>query len=291
MPTKASEFPRGNGVPPQSAAFWTANKDRYLRQLLIEDIEQVTKRDLVVLFHAPGTNGQVSSDDARYLVDMLSKPAYAEFDLMIETPGGIVDDAETVCALLKNTGRAYRVIVPAAAKSAGTTIALSASSIVMGHVSELGPIDPSLGRFPTEFLEDLSDEQKKFIAELGNDPLTGLDVLHLFWNGSQSQKQMKQLATKVLKTGMLCDSSDDDIGKVVNSLATRDIYASHGSTVDASEALKLGLKVERLDPNNDLWQRLWLLWNMYSYDCDLHGYDKMFESRFASHSVIYPKCD
>ena len=43
-------FPRGLALPVQTPLFWVTHKDRYLRQLLIRDIESATKRDLLVYF-------------------------------------------------------------------------------------------------------------------------------------------------------------------------------------------------------------------------------------------------
>lgn len=59
---------------------------------------------------------------------------------------------------------------------------------------------------------------------------------------------------------------------LLDKLATRDTYHSHGSVIDASEASSLGLKVEHLQPTDDLWRKLWLLRTMYAFDCRTRGY-------------------
>jgi len=48
--TPQESFPRSGEPPQQSPKHWVKEKDRYLRQLLIRDIEAVTKRPLVVFF-------------------------------------------------------------------------------------------------------------------------------------------------------------------------------------------------------------------------------------------------
>lgn len=40
----ADQFPRTSQLPSQSSRFWAKEKDRYLRQLLISDLEQTTGR-------------------------------------------------------------------------------------------------------------------------------------------------------------------------------------------------------------------------------------------------------
>lgn len=64
-------------------------------------------------------------------------------DLMINSPGGFGEAAEKLVMMCREhcTGE-FRVVVPNFAKSAGTMIALGGDAIVMGYVSELGPIDP-----------------------------------------------------------------------------------------------------------------------------------------------------
>ncbi len=63
---------------------------------------------------------------------------------MLASPGG---DGETAVRLLRAAQahcRELSVIVPDAAKSAATLLALGAHHIVMGTTSDLGPIDPQL---------------------------------------------------------------------------------------------------------------------------------------------------
>jgi hypothetical protein len=47
---RSEKFPRGAELPSQSPLFWVEQKDRYLRQLLIRDIEELSGRRLVVYF-------------------------------------------------------------------------------------------------------------------------------------------------------------------------------------------------------------------------------------------------
>src|SRR5947209_11249475 len=47
---RVEKFPRSTDLPVQSPLFWVEQKDRYLRQLLIRDLEELTGRRLVVYF-------------------------------------------------------------------------------------------------------------------------------------------------------------------------------------------------------------------------------------------------
>ena len=53
------KFPRSDNLPSQSPLFWVEQKDRYLRQLLIRDIEERTQRRLVVYFANRYENAQI----------------------------------------------------------------------------------------------------------------------------------------------------------------------------------------------------------------------------------------
>jgi hypothetical protein len=64
--------------------------------------------------------------------------------LLLHTPGGMTNAAESLVAYLRSKFKDFEVIVPTLAMSAGTMIALASDRIVMGRQSQLGPIDPQL---------------------------------------------------------------------------------------------------------------------------------------------------
>jgi ATP-dependent protease ClpP protease subunit len=70
-------------------------------------------------------------------------------DLILHTPGGSVSATISIVHYIRKMfGNDVRVIVPQIAMSAGTMIACSAKSIVMGKHSQLGPTDPHLAGVP-----------------------------------------------------------------------------------------------------------------------------------------------
>ena len=207
------------------------------------------------------------------MVELMSDLKGSPVDLMLETSGGLTDAAEAVISLLKNSVDDFRVIVANAAKSNGTLIALAARSIVMGATSELGPIEPSLGGIPCSILEMVEVASTNF-------------PMHML--GKFALKQSRNVATQLLKKGMLSGKSDIEIGAVVDALATRDKFPSHGSVVDHKEALELGLVIDYLPPEDAVWQRIWLLYCMFDYDCRKAKYLKMFEGRARSLALVAP---
>lgn len=188
---------------------------------------------------------------------------------MLETNGGFTDPTEKICALLRRLAPDLRVIIPRRAKSNGTVLALCGQQIIMSATSELGPIDPSLGGTPIEFILN---------APAGTVDPVMVQVAHSFMN------QTRKLATDLLMSGMMKERQADVAG-VVDKLASRNHYHSHGSVIDAKEANQLGLNVIELAPSDVLWQKLWLLRTMYAYDCARNGHAKLFEGEYVSSAV------
>ena len=65
-------------------------------------------------------------------------------DLLLHTPGGSPEAAADVIRVCRSYSKRFRVIVPNAAMSAGTLIAMGSDEIVMSDTSNLGPIDPQM---------------------------------------------------------------------------------------------------------------------------------------------------
>lgn len=245
-----------------------AHKDRYLRQLLIRDIEAVTGRALIVYFADDISLGcAIDHGDDVHLGELLQACYGEPVDLLIETIGGMTDATEKICSLLRADGRDFRVIVPRRAKSNGTVIAFSGTEVVMGMESELGPIDPSIGNIPVEFILNAP------AGAVG--PIEHQAALTF-------RKQTDKLAKDVLSTGMLKDKEPAFIAELVRKIGTRDHFHSHGSVINASEAIQLGLKVNYLKGDSDLWKKIMLLRAMFHFDCRAQGYLKIFEGRQVS---------
>lgn len=263
-------FPRNKEVPKQSPLFWVTHKDRYLRQQLIRDIQDDTQRDLIVYFtDTERTDAQIDQGDDQYLYELLKQKSRSGTDLIIETNGGFTDPTEKICSILRQLAPDLRVIVPRRAKSNGTVIALCGQQIIMSATSELGPIDPHLSGTPIEFIL--------------NAPEGAIDPV-LVQVADSFRRQTRKLATQLLETGMM-SNRPEAVPAVVEKLASRGTYHSHGSVIDASEAASLGLNVVELSDKDTLWQKLWLLRAMYAYDCGRNNHAKLFEGELVSSAV------
>lgn len=262
-----SQFPRTPDLTSQSPKYWAKEKDRYLRQLLILDIEAETGRPLFVYFSQ--LNQEISHSDPDDMAEILSAIDADEADFFIQTPGGSVDACEKIISVLKKKFKSYRVIVPSWAKSAGTVIALGSSKILLGINSELGPIDP-------HFTVNNLPVPCQLVATDPALPQHFRDMADL------AAKRMRQMAYDILERGMMNGKDQAEINGVIDKISDSVGYMSHGAVIDFTEAKNLGLSVEYLDPSSALWRRIWLLYCLYEYDARIKNLGKIFEgSRFS----------
>lgn len=257
-----SQFPRTADLPTQSAKYWAKEKDRYLRQLLIQDIEAATGRPLVVYFAQ--LSQQIDHTDPDDIAEIISAIDEKSVDIFIQTPGGLVDATEKIVSVLQKKFDDYRVIVPSWAKSAGTVIALSSSSIVFGINSELGPIDPHWQVNGMQVPCELIATDPKFDQ-------------HVQQMARLAAQRMSQMAGDILARGMLSGSDHTVIEGVIQKVSASTGYMSHGAVIDFGEAQSLGLKSEFIQPTEKLWQQIWLLYCMYDYDSRLKNLGKIIE--------------
>ena len=262
------QFPRSGKLPAQSSKYWAKEKDRYLRQLLISDIEDETGRELVVYFAR--MDQPIVETDADDLSEMFEGVESKNIDILIHTPGGSVDAIEKIVTVLQNRTDDYRIIVPSLAKSGGTVIALSSSKILLGINSELGPIDPQMvmpdfGPVPAEFIAE-DDSQPQLLRKIAE----------------TSVKRARALAEKYLREGMLKGKGEKEVKKVVEKISSAQSYGSHGAVIDHTEAMDIGISVEYMEPSSTIWRRVWLLYCLYDYDVRHKKLGKVFEGALYS---------
>lgn len=137
------------------------------QELARQCIDVIRRKYLLQLNSKTGRNG------IAYYSGFLSKPGIAQsaitdedkngfmmavhglqrdqgLDLILHTPGGSIAATQSLVNYLhKMFGNNIRAIVPQIAMSAGTMLACSCKSILMGKQSNLGPIDPHLRDIPT----------------------------------------------------------------------------------------------------------------------------------------------
>lgn len=128
-----------------------------LRRRYLRELAKHTGRATIVyatawMEHKQLTGDQVTINlsDVQGFMEAVSNVDERELDLILHSPGGSAEAAESIVEYLRTRFDHIRVIVPIAAMSAATMVALGADEIVMGSHSQLGPIDPQFTIFTPE---------------------------------------------------------------------------------------------------------------------------------------------
>lgn len=248
------------------------------RQALIEEIEKMTGRRLLV-YHASMQHqaGIMTGSDLNSVVDLcddLGSQRVAA-DLMLHTPGGDANAAELILNTIHQRANSVRVIVPRAAKSAGTLVAMGATVIVMGVASELGPVDPQipvivggiLRYLPAQAIVDSYDELVRLLnqAQASGQPGAAYATVLQQLNPAFVDEARRQIAhSKAMGERWLVRAMyPNDAARakgIMDRLGDANIHKSHGRMIDAKMARdEIGLRVRILPARNQLWRALWRL--------------------------------
>jgi hypothetical protein len=119
-------------------------RDKYLRRLHERTGRAVIAYGSGWLAGKSGLATAVEGQDVHGFMEVCHGVDERELDLILHSPGGSPEAAEQIVEYLRTQYDYIRCFVPLQAKSAATMIALACDEIVMGHHSELGPIDPQV---------------------------------------------------------------------------------------------------------------------------------------------------
>jgi ClpP class serine protease len=115
----------------------------------IKKIESLTQRPLIVYaantrrggFNVPNT---IDDSDITGFSDLIEGIDSKEIDIFLHSPGGSAESTERIVNLLRENFPHIRFLIPNAAYSAATMLALCGDEILMDERSTLGPIDPQI---------------------------------------------------------------------------------------------------------------------------------------------------
>jgi hypothetical protein len=189
-----------------------------------------------------------------------------ELDLVIHSPGGSAEAAESMVAYLRKRFDHVRVFVPVAAMSAATMIALSGNEIVMGQHSQLGPIDPQFiiatPEGPRSAPAKAILNQFELAKEQCKDPsnlAAWMPILRSYAPGLLTQcEDSRNLAVTMvsdwLKSYMFANDgeAENKATAIANWFADYESFQSHGRRVGPEQAVEIGVKVTHLEDDDRL---------------------------------------
>ncbi len=192
--------------------------------------------------------------------------------LILHTPGGLAEAAQTIVGYLRSKYAAIDVVVPTYAMSAGTMIALACDRIVMGRQSQLGPTDPQLivGNRPFS-AHSIVEQFEEAKAEISSSPVLAhawAPVLRAFGPAllQEARKSIsygQALVRNWLEKYMFSDRSDPAaLAHEVAEYFGGSQSGSHGRRISRDEARRHHLEVIDLEKDQGLQEEILTLYHL-----------------------------
>jgi len=240
----------------------------------------------------------LESSDVPVLGNLLRSVGDVEtLTLILHSPGGDGTCVEKLVTICRAQCKKFRVIIPNRAKSAATMIAMGADEILMGHTSELGPIDAQVPvvvagipkYISAQSFIDARDtlltkfdeaKKKKEDARPYLQMLASLDIPFI----EECQRMMdfgRDVVRGLLIKYMFAKEKDpakkaDGVVKMLSSVKQHKV---HGRLIDGHTARsELGLTVNLLAIDNPLWQNVWEYYTRTEISMGRQNCPKMFET-------------
>lgn len=246
-----------NGVP---------DFDGVRRKYLVQ-LHQMTGRPVILyssdFLNSGGPVTSITLGDMQGLMEVVKGLPDGPLDLILHSPGGSAEAADSILRYLRTKFDDIRVFVPLAAMSAATMWALGCDLIVMGKHSQLGPIDPQLvmatGNVAARSVIKQFEQAKKECA--AEPALLGawLPILQqygpaLIQECERADKLARRLVRQWLRDYMF--NGDPDATKkarrVGNFFADYGIGGSHALGIDRVLARSKGVLVDDLETDQKL---------------------------------------
>lgn len=255
-----------------------------VRRNYLKKLSDYTGRNTIVYYsgwlqkNVPGT--EVNDSDKTGLMTVVNGLERTKgLDLILHTPGGLTAATESIVDYLHNMfGNDIRAIVPQLAMSAGTMIACSCKSILMGKQSNLGPIDPQLGPIPAH---GIVEEFKRAYSEIKTAQLNALkhpgdpaalaeaNTKIALWqpivakyspaligecekNIEWSESMVKDWLARNMLSDLTPSEMENTRSEIMTELADHTVSKSHGRHIPMKKCIDIGLKIEKLEEDPKL---------------------------------------
>ncbi len=251
------------------------------RLALYRRVEARRNRPLIVYVTSNrlNANGQIASDSVPELLDQLQRlPETKEIDLLLVSDGGDATVAWRIVSLIRERAEKFSVLVPQAAFSAATLIALGANEVVMHPNGNLGPTDPQIrvprrsGKDGTTDVVGFGSEDLMAFLKFSRDQVGLKDPEHLLSVYSKFCDEVGTLGVGVSARSALLsvtmgeqmlllhmkEEQEKKLAHTISEKLTKD-YFHHGYPVNRTEAKAIGLKVA--DRDKELEDLMWKIWS------------------------------
>lgn len=264
-----------------------------VRRKYLKTLYKKTGRNVIAYYSGwlsnPGAFGiDVNDEDkAAFMMAIHGLDKTKGLDLILHTPGGGIAAAESLVDYLRRVfGCDIRAIVPHLAMSAGTMIACTCKSIVMGKHSNLGPIDPQLGGLPAAAVKK---EIERAIAEIQANPerlqfwqfVLGKYTPTFVGQCEQAVSMAAEFVRDRLIDNMLSGDPDAQAKAeaIVTGLSDVDDNKSNSRHIHIDKCEALGLKIERLEDDQELQEAVLTVHHCFMHSLSVSGASKLVENQ------------
>jgi Serine dehydrogenase proteinase len=269
-----------------------------VRRKYLKKLFKKTGRNVIAYYSGwltnPGAFGTDVNDEdkAAFMMAIHGLNKNLGLDLILHTPGGGIAAAESLVDYLRRIfGEDIRAVVPHLAMSAGTMIACSCKSILMGKQSNLGPIDPQifhpqLGGLPAAAVKK---EIERAISEIHENPERlsfwqfVLDKYTPTFVGQcdQAVTMAAEFVRDRLLDNMLAGTPNADsiANDIVSGLSDVDENKSHSRHIHIDKCKSLGLKIECLEDDQELQEAVLTVHHCFMHSLSVSGAAKIVENQ------------
>jgi hypothetical protein len=246
-----------------------------VRNKYLKELSDFTKRNTIIYAtrwtagDAPPNLVSINDEDIHAFMEAIAGLQGNDLDLILHTGGGSAEATDAIVSYLRQKFSNIRIIIPQAAMSAGTMLACSADKIIMGKQSSIGPIDPqfilqtSVGiqAIPAHAILEQFKKAQDDCRENPKNLNSWLPMLSQYGPALlvRCQNQIdfgKELVENWLGCFMFKDEKTDKAKKIADFLSNHSNFKTHGKHINAIEAKELGLKIEMLEDNQDLQDKV-----------------------------------
>ena len=244
------------------------------RRKYIRELSEYTGRNTIVYYSGwlqkpvlaqQGVDFSINDNDKNGFMAVINKLDKTKgLDLVLHTPGGNVSSTESIVNYLKSMfGNDIRAIVPQIAMSAGTMIACSCKSIVMGKQSNLGPIDPQFGPYPAHGILEEFENAKEDMIKHPENIVVWREILRkynptLIGECEKAIKWSETMVSEWLKNNMFANDPDrmTKVDNIIKFLGSHDETLSHSRHIHMKELKDKGLVIEEMEQDQELQDRI-----------------------------------
>lgn len=275
------------------------------RRRILTELSQYVQRPVIIYavdflsahkVRASGNDMSIDWGDKEGFAEVTLDLPVGPLDVVLHSPGGMAEAAESLVALLRNKFHPIRFIIPNIAKSAATMLALSGDEILADRNAELGPIDPqflitrgdgSTVLAPAQAIKDQFELASDLLAKNPKDLPVWLPILQqygpaLLIQADNAMALSKELVTKWMVAYMFGGDPEAQTkaDAVAAYFAEHNRFKSHARRIGLQELSQnaIPVKIRNLEDEPELHKRVLRLHAAITHTFGNTGTYKMYEN-------------